>query len=236
MEKALALSQAEAGEKTRSAVPAARGAPKEHAPLASSSQDAIATAPESNTASSGSGSTSAFLSQRAQLEQERLERQKRLRPQQQQRQATPPSQSNSTTESGSDDEIEERPAKRQHVSTQARAGPSSSTHPAVNQKFWNGELRQTATQHAEPRKDGQPTFRLTEVLGPVSFVFLSYCRDTSPFSPDHGFTSYPFGWFLDSSLSLCLHCLRNRTLLLRSFLHIPLIGRGYTRSLMRLCL
>ncbi|KAF8900465.1 tyrosyl-DNA phosphodiesterase-domain-containing protein [Gymnopilus junonius] len=123
---------------------------------------------------------SAFLAERAQLEKERRERQKRLRP------STP--DPGSTTEED-DSEIEEPPAKRHQVSSsnQSRmrsniSGVSSSKFsssnsiPAIEQVFWSGELRQTATLHAEPRKDGSSTFRLTEVLGKkseLSFAILS---------------------------------------------------------------
>ncbi|KAF8182897.1 tyrosyl-DNA phosphodiesterase-domain-containing protein [Pholiota molesta] len=105
---------------------------------------------------------STFLSERAQLEKERMERLKRLRP-------DPPRPS--TPEEDDDSENEEPPAKRHQVST-SYTSFSRSNVPT----FWNGELRQTATQHAEPRKDGQPTFRLTEVLGKKSdlaFAILS---------------------------------------------------------------
>lgn len=112
--------------------------------------------------------TSAFLSERAMLEKERLERQKRVR-----------------REAGLDDE-DEGSSKKQHVYsspelqtherggtlTNAAASGSSRTVrasdvPTIDQIFWEGEVRQTANRHAEPRKDGQPTFRLTEVLGKV---------------------------------------------------------------------
>ncbi|KAM6493152.1 Tyrosyl-DNA phosphodiesterase domain containing protein [Amanita muscaria] len=118
---------------------------------------------------------SSFLSERAQLEKERRERQKRLR-------------------GKGDSSEEESPAKRQRsgsssVSTRTDNSPSSTsssnstrTTPTTahapdssqEQFFFDGELRQTATQHAEPRKDGQPTFRLTEILGKdLSFAILS---------------------------------------------------------------
>lgn len=114
--------------------------------------------------------TSTFLSERAQLEKERMERLKRLRPQ---------STQESTAEDD-DSESEDPPAKRHQVSTSHSSfirsnlpGLSSAKSvPADEQTFWNGELRQTATQHAEPRKDGQPTFRLTDVLGKVSALQL----------------------------------------------------------------
>jgi tyrosyl-DNA phosphodiesterase-1 len=109
---------------------------------------------------------SIFLSERAQLEKERMERLKRLRP-------DPPRPS--TPEEDDDSENEEPPAKRHQVSTSytsfSRSNVpsvnSSNSVPTIDEAFWNGELRQTATQHAVPRKDGQPTFRLTEVLGKV---------------------------------------------------------------------
>ena len=117
---------------------------------------------------------SSFLSERAQLEKERRERQKRLR--------------------GIQDGEDQPFAKRLHPSSPLRqndtrsstlsslASSSSSgtlhshspTHTNTNtntkngeQHFFDGELRQTATEFADPRKDGQPTFRLTEILGNV---------------------------------------------------------------------
>jgi tyrosyl-DNA phosphodiesterase 1 len=125
---------------------------------------------------------SSFLSERAQLEKERRERQKRLRPQ----------ASYSSTAAPDDDDLEEPPAKRHQVScSNASFKRSNIPHdssskkfrelPTIEQVFWNGELRQTATQTAEPRKDGQATIRLTDVLGKVKF-FL-YLILTFP----HGF-------------------------------------------------
>lgn len=115
-----------------------------------------------------SSTMSTFLSERAQLEKERLERQKRLRP------LTAPEL---TAEDESEDE--EPPAKRHKVSSSnlsytrsnisgvSSSSSSASAIPTAEQEFWQGEIRQTATQHAEPRKDGKPTFRLTDVLGKV---------------------------------------------------------------------
>ncbi|KAG6877299.1 hypothetical protein C0992_010317 [Termitomyces sp. T32_za158] len=136
---------------------------------------------------------SEFLLERAQMERERLARQKRLRP------------STSTATNNEDDEKDEElrgpPTKRQQISRSCgvRVGndcTSSSSQRGVeapqqvsanvstiDQLFWNGELRQTATQHGEPRKDEKPTFRLTEVLGKKSelaFAILSsYALDLS---------------------------------------------------------
>lgn len=113
--------------------------------------------------------SSAFLSERALLEKERLERQKRLR-----------------RDAGLDDDEAEGSSKKQHIYSspelltngtsgiETNAAASGSSHstpnsdiPTIDQIFWEGEVRQTANRHAEPRKDGQSTFRLTEVLGKV---------------------------------------------------------------------
>jgi tyrosyl-DNA phosphodiesterase-1 len=121
-------------------------------------------------------SSSSFLSERAQLEKERLQRQKRLR---------------GEGDGGDDDDDTEeeagRPTKRQHISSSpgasrsnghsvssaapssSQSGPTSnsSSTPTTDQLFWEGELRQTANMHANPRRDGKPTWRLTEILGKV---------------------------------------------------------------------
>ena len=128
-----------------------------------------------STQSTRSTSAGNFLSERAQMERERLERLKRVR--------------------GQDTDDEDRSltsTKRQHISssevhTDRRANSVSSAYsvssgsstvphvtsaardtiPTSAQLFWEGELRPTANKHCQPRQDGQPTFRLTEVLGPV---------------------------------------------------------------------
>ncbi|KAF4611889.1 hypothetical protein D9613_003755 [Agrocybe pediades] len=131
------------------------------------------------------GPVSSFLSERAKLEKERLERQKRLRP------PSPVAAAESTTEGESDEE--EPPAKRHKVSSSnvshtrsnihgiSSSSASTSAIPTAEQLFWQGELRQTATRNAEPRKDGQPTFRLTDVLGKTSelafAIMSSYALD-----------------------------------------------------------
>ena len=118
---------------------------------------------------------SSFLSERAQLEKERRERQKRLRPQ--------ASSSSIAAPDEDDDELEQPPAKRHQVSCSNTSFKRSNIRhdsnsqksrelPTIEQVFWNGELRQTATQNAEPRKDGQATIRLTDVLGKVKAFYL----------------------------------------------------------------
>lgn len=111
---------------------------------------------------------SSFLAERAKLERDRLERQKRLRgeaglgdPRTDQHEAE--------SDTDSDISMNERPTKKQHLSSPptplVSAGASSVSGTEI---FWDGELRQTATRFAEPRADGQRTFRLTQVLGNVS--------------------------------------------------------------------
>jgi len=133
----------------------------------------------SSTFQSGSSTpSSSFLSDRAQLERERLARLKRHR--------------------GEDheDKPSSLPNKRQYLSTNLeRTDERASTMPSissssssssnledkvkakasnvkipsvVDQVFWDGELRPTANLHSEPRQDKKPTFRLSEILGPVS--------------------------------------------------------------------
>ena len=111
-----------------------------------------------------SSTQSVFLSERAKLERERLERQKRLRP-----------DTFITGETLDNSEDEDQPPSKKHHSSESLsssfAGPSGtsvqSSTSTTDRLFLDGELRQTAIKHAEPRKDGLPTFRLTEVLGKV---------------------------------------------------------------------
>ncbi|KAG1890452.1 tyrosyl-DNA phosphodiesterase-domain-containing protein [Suillus fuscotomentosus] len=133
-----------------------------------------------------------FLSERAQMERERLERLKRLRGQ-----------------DADDGGGISPPTKRQHIpssekhangraniasasSSSVPSGSSASSRtastsinstPTSEQLFWNGELRPTANKHSQPRQDGKPTFRLTEVLGSkpdISFAIIaSYAMSVS---------------------------------------------------------
>ena len=126
-----------------------------------------------------SGSTT-FLSQRAQLEKERLARLKRCR-------------GEGDDHENARGQSQQPPVKRPYLSsveptdrrtTQLQSTPSTSSSssihrgsdskttgvlavPVIDQLFWDGELRPTANKHSHPREDGKPTFRLSEVLGPV---------------------------------------------------------------------
>jgi hypothetical protein len=108
-------------------------------------------------------SSSSFLRERAQLEQERLTRLKRLH-------GEPHPQS---TESPS-----KRPAPSREVSTAPKADPSRQRgREPVDEDaevFWDGELRQTANAHVElgnNGEDGRSVFRLSQIIGDVSSLF-----------------------------------------------------------------
>lgn len=118
---------------------------------------------------------STFISERAQLEKARLERQKRLRGDVEEE------------EPDSDDAEDVRPAKRQHISSSSgsRFNNASSNSPTTSTShrasgpsssgdgfFWDGEIRQTGNIYADPKKDSKPTFRLTDIIGDVSYVFI----------------------------------------------------------------
>ncbi|EJF61409.1 phospholipase D/nuclease [Dichomitus squalens LYAD-421 SS1] len=142
-----------------------------------------------------------FLSERAQMEKERLERLKRRRPDLHQ-------QANTVViDDDSDNEEQNRGAKRQHISSSSSSGTrrantyastSSSTaatasssrsasRPAAaatrqgQEIFWDGELRQTANKYVIPAQDNRPLFRLSEILTlkeDIEFAIISaYCWD-----------------------------------------------------------
>ncbi|PIL25690.1 hypothetical protein GSI_11440 [Ganoderma sinense ZZ0214-1] len=145
------------------------------------------------------------MSERAQMEKERLERLKRRRPDLHQQVNTV------VLDDDSDNEEEHaRGAKRQHISSSSsvarrantRTSTSSSTattaassrsasRPAnaaagsghAPEVFWDGELRQTANRHVIPAKDKRPLFRLSEILTPkeeIEFAIISaYCWNYS---------------------------------------------------------
>lgn len=111
-------------------------------------------------------SSSVFLTERAQLEQERLARLKRLR--------------------GGDSDDSYRavlpPPKRSTPPGTTFDGPASqekevAPDPEGGEVFWDGELRQTANKHAEPRRngeDGKLVFRLSQIIGDVRPVLSPY--------------------------------------------------------------
>ncbi|OSD00730.1 phospholipase D/nuclease [Trametes coccinea BRFM310] len=168
-----------------------------------------------------------FLSQRAQDERARLERLKRRRPDLEP--TTRPAQEDSDDEIV---EIEPPSAKRQHISSSSRGvarranayasasssnpipGPSTASNSGLRRAnaspsndgsgfFWDGELRQTANAHVEPRKDTRPLFRLTNILAPnaeiefaivsafcwnYAWVYQMFSRNTPVIAVDHSAT------------------------------------------------
>lgn len=113
-----------------------------------------------------------------------MDRQKKLQSQSQKAMSKKAgSIANSDAESTEDED--ERPSKRRHIASSSFTGTlsqeasSSKVSRPEDQTFWNGELRQTATQFAEPRADGLPTFRLSEIIGQVQLTPLT-SMDCSP--------------------------------------------------------
>ncbi|KAI0278964.1 tyrosyl-DNA phosphodiesterase-domain-containing protein [Russula aff. rugulosa BPL654] len=111
-------------------------------------------------------SNSSFLKERAQLEQERLARLKRLRDEPHPQDAEPPSKRPTPSrEMSSAPASEARPSQR-----------GSQTVDEGVEVFWDGELRQTANAHVEVGRngeDGRPIFRLSQIIGDKSEIELA---------------------------------------------------------------
>lgn len=154
-----------------------------------------ATAPslQTQTGTSTSAPPSSFLTDRAQLERERLARLKRLRSEEN-KDSSPNKRQNLLTSQTRTDERIHTPTTSSASSSKASIAvnnqdattnvkPVVNTNPVIDQLFWDGELRPTANLHSMPRQDGKPTFRLTEVLGPksqITFAIISsYCNSVS---------------------------------------------------------
>jgi tyrosyl-DNA phosphodiesterase-1 len=133
----------------------------------------VGTAPTSASAVATTHTGSSFLAERAQLEQQRLARLKRLR-------------------GSTDSHITGPPSKRRASSreTNGTAGPSRRENETVGQEaevFWDGQLRQTANMHVEPGHNGtngKPVFRLSQIIGDVR-LFL-YPLVLVPFADGNG--------------------------------------------------
>lgn len=137
--------------------------------------------PSSKQSSEHASTGPSLLSERAQMEKARIERVKRFR------------RDAGLNLVGKDEEVQraQPPSKRQCLSSSsgvcandknclpsssASSGNASASYvapniPTIDQMFWNGEMRQTAVKHAEPRQDGKPNFRLTDLLGKVLVHF-----------------------------------------------------------------
>jgi tyrosyl-DNA phosphodiesterase-1 len=105
--------------------------------------------------------------ERAQLEQERLTRLKRLCGELHPQSTEPPSKRQALSrEMSSASALEAGPSRRERG------------REIVNEDaevFWDGELRQTANAHVEVGhngEDGRQVFRLSQIIGDVSFGFL----------------------------------------------------------------
>jgi hypothetical protein len=127
---------------------------------ASTSASAVVTTAHSSTSSS-------FLAERAQLEQQRLARLKRSRGETDSHVTGPPSK----RQSSSSRELSGTPA--------SESGQSRREKERVDEEaevFWDGELRQTANMHVSPGHNGtngKAVFRLSEIIGDVR-LFPSY--------------------------------------------------------------
>lgn len=104
--------------------------------------------------------------ERAQLEQERLSRLKRLCREPHPQSTEPPLK-------------RPAPSRERNSTSTLEAGPSrrrgGETVDESAEVFWDGELRQTANAHVEighNGENGRPVFRLSQIIGDVSPVFL----------------------------------------------------------------
>ncbi|KAH9017564.1 tyrosyl-DNA phosphodiesterase-domain-containing protein [Lactarius pseudohatsudake] len=125
--------------------------------------------PASPVAAAPSGS--AFLTERAQLEQERLARLKRLRGDSEEdtNGLAPPPQKRPTPSRTMSCSPDSQDGRR-------RGGKEVGDDPEGAEVFWDGELRQTANKHVEPRRngeDGKPIFRLSQIIGDKSQIELA---------------------------------------------------------------
>lgn len=145
--------------------------------------------PNSSEVNSRSGS--AFLADRAEMERQRLERQKRQRPDISHTKNVIPKEEEDSDIVIDDDSDHVRETKRQRVSSSvptARTNAPSSSQPSRStttgsrppvgdnreELFYEGELRQTANKHVDRAKDTRPVFRLTEILSPVSLSDMAH--------------------------------------------------------------
>ncbi|KAI0712722.1 tyrosyl-DNA phosphodiesterase-domain-containing protein [Cerioporus squamosus] len=127
-----------------------------------------------------SNPAAAFLSERAKLERERLERLKRTRPDIHRDSTAIVVDSDSDSEDDMDQEERARSAKSTRnvpsTSAAANARPAPRQTQPAGSVFWDGELRQTANMHVDKQKDTRPVFRLSEIISPkedIEFAIVS---------------------------------------------------------------
>lgn len=129
---------------------------------------------------------SSFLTERAKMEQERLERiAKRMRGEEAsgslQREEPPAKRPRPSTSSSVQpktistlDKIKQAEASAEELAARMNVTSSPSIPSASKTTFfWDGELRQTANRLVEKEKDTRPTFRFSEVIGPVRTSYPS---------------------------------------------------------------
>lgn len=137
-----------------------------------------------------SKSSHPFLIDRAQLERERLARQKRLRPDiahdkpgddgdedEDAETAVPKKRQRISTSFPSTSSKPSSSTRQNTVSTSTAAGSSRATGSGSSSRetlFWEGELRQTANAYVDREKDTRPVFRLSEIIGPVRGGAICY--------------------------------------------------------------
>ena len=152
-------------EKNINATPHVGAMPSTDSALHSQPSDAIESQPQTV-------HKPALLSERAQLEKERLERLKRQRSDESG--ANPRAAKRALTSSRPEQEPQ-REDKYNRATVSAAAltkhldtvtGQAS----AADTMFWNGEIRQTANKHVDQDKNTKPTFRLSEIIGKVLYI------------------------------------------------------------------
>ncbi|TDL27098.1 phospholipase D/nuclease [Rickenella mellea] len=127
-------------------------------------------------------SVNAFMSERARMEKERLERQKRLRLERGEsvdELAPPPSKrqrdSSYNERRRGDTSVRSTASGTASTSSSGRATPNgqqgaSGASDGTQELFWEGTLRQTANKNVDPRKDTKSVFRLSELIGSKSEI------------------------------------------------------------------
>jgi hypothetical protein len=144
---------------------------------------------------SNGGPGNTFLRERAQLERERLERQKRLRVQGKIPLEEPPAKRQRST---SAEEKQDVKGKKPEVVFSGFASLPKTTNAS---RFWTGEIRQSANYHVDPKSETRPNFRLSDILGAVSFLIASRVLLTELLSDRRATNGDSFvlfyGYFLD---------------------------------------
>lgn len=137
---------------------------------------------EASEPSSSSGTPTAWLSERAQMERERLARLKRMRGESVDEGPSTRTSEGSDARSGASGGGEP-PRKRQapemrrdSSANNTRASSSRAGGGNQGELFWDGEVRQTKNKHVDAGKngeDGKPVFGLTSAIGNVRLFLYS---------------------------------------------------------------